>query len=173
MVIRNIFYRKYGFGMVELLIIVGLLSILIPGMIVLINPMARIAQANDAKRKSDIVNIKRALEIYYNDNDRYPASTATFTITGTSWGGSWNPYISRLPGDPSSSRRYVYYTPSSGSCANYQCFYIFANLERGGNDPHSCFPGTGNACANAAANGLSNSCGGICNYGSSSPNTAP
>lgn len=165
--------KESGLTLVELLLAVGILSVLVSGIFVLVNPLQKIGQANDAKRKSDIVQITRALEIYYQDNAQYPASTGTYTITGTNWGGAWPSYMSRLPQDPTAGYTYVYYTPNSGTCSNYQCYYIFANLQRGGSDRQACFPGTGNACANAVNYGLSNSCGATCNYGVSSPNTSP
>ena len=169
-----------GLTLVELLIVIAIISLLISGLVVVINPLQKIGQAQDAKRKSDLTQLKRALEIYYQDNGKYPSSSGAYKITDVSeknWGTSWSPYISILPQDPASGNTYVYYTPNNGSCANYQCYYIFANLQRGGSDTQACFPPSsatpGAACTNAALYSLSNSCGATCNYGISSPNTTP
>lgn len=165
--------KNVGLTLIELLIVTGLITVLITGMIVLVNPFQRIGQTNDAKRKSDLAQLTRALEIYYQDNGSYPASSGSYTIGSTAWGGVWGQYMARLPKDPTGTKQYVYFTPNNGSCANYQCYYLYANLQQGGSDPQSCFPGTGAACASAVANSLQNSCGAVCNYGVSSPNTKP
>lgn len=166
-------FKEQGITLVELLIVIGVMTILISGFVVLINPIQKIGQANDSKRKSDIAQLQRALELYYQDNGRFPASSASYTITGVNWGDTWQPYINRLPREPSAVKNYVYYTPNIGSCINYQCYYVYANLDRGGSDPQACFPGANNPCTNAVTYGLSNRCGGVCNYGVSSPNTVP
>ena len=177
MFIKNKLRREDGLTLVELLIVIAIISLLISGLIIVINPFQKIGQAQDAKRKSDLAQLKRALEIYYQDNGKYPASSGSYKITDgaeKNWGAPWSPYMSILPQDPTSGNTYAYYTPNIGSCANYQCYYIYANLQRGGNDPQACYS-TGAACANAAANSFGASCGGgaTCNYGLSSPNTTP
>lgn len=163
---------KKGYTLVELLVVIGMISVLITGLILILNPVQKIAQTNDAKRKSDLAQLQRALEIYYQDYGRYPNSTASYTITGTNWGGAWSDYMSRLPSDPKSGRRYVYFVPNSGNCVNGQCYLIFASLEAP-KDPQMCFPASGAACASAVSNSISNTCGGACNFGVSSPNTTP
>ena len=167
------FDKEQGVTLIELLVVTGIISLLATGLVLLINPVQKIGQARDTQRKSDLAQLQRSLEIYYQDNDAYPASTASFTITGTFWGGPWTPYLSKLPKDPTTSRSYVYFTPNSGSCSNFQCYYLYASLQAGTTDPQSCFPGTTNACANAVAFNLTNRCGGVCNYGVTSANTAP
>jgi len=173
MYIKFAFINQKGLSLVELLLVVGVLTILISGLVVLINPLQRIGQANDAKRKTELDQIKKALEIYYYDNGRYPNSSGTYSIEGTNWGGTWSTYMPKLPKDPTDGQTYVYFTPNSGACSNGQCFYLYTSLQLGGADPQSCFPGTADACTNAEANGLANSCGGVCNYGVSSPNVTP
>lgn len=166
-------YAEKGITLIELLIVSGVIAVLVTGVVVIINPLQKIGQANDSKRKADIAQLQRALEIYYQDNGQYPASTGSNSITDANWGDPWQPYMAVVPKDPSNGQNYVYYTPTTGTCNNYQCYYIYANLQRGKNDPQACSPGTGNACTNAVTYTLSNSCGGICNYGVSSPNTSP
>lgn len=171
------FSTRRGVTLVELLIAIAVISILVSGLVMLINPSQKIGQANDAKRKGDIAQLQRALEIYYQDNQKYPASTGN-AITGAGWGSTSWTYMSKVPQDPTpSSRNYVYYTPTSGSCSNsnYQCYFIYANLQRT-NDLQACVPGTATVCASASSNGVGNSCGtptATCNYGVSSPNTTP
>lgn len=64
--------NKKGFTLIELLVVIVIIGILaaIVGGIVLANGRKR---ANDATAKSRMGEIKKALEVYYNDNDAYPA----------------------------------------------------------------------------------------------------
>ena len=143
------------------------------GLIIAVNPVAQIQKALDAKRKSDLSQIQKALETYYQDIGEYPPSTSDNKIRGldnnaVAWGSSWQPYMSILPKDPSSSKNYVYFNSSTGG----QTYYIYASLDRGGNDPQACFP-SGNSCSSAVTNNVTTACGGNCNYGASSPNVSP
>jgi len=189
--LRNIFQLKSkssGFTLIELVVSIGILAVISVGVLTILNPMEQIKKANDAKRKADLAQIQRVLEGFYQDNGRYPYSTdpSDPSLCGNSnpcpnyrivslaadnpvrdWGTSFQPYINALPKDSNSSYSYVYYSPAS---SNGQTYYLYASLERGGKDPSTCYPGSNNnlKCANAPA-----SCGGVCNYGVSSPNTNP
>lgn len=182
-----------GFTLVELLIVVGILSILAIFALAALNPLEQFRKARDSQRKSDLTQVQRALEQYYQDHGKYPKSSGSYTITdfnnnSISWGGSsgWVPYMNVVPQDPDSARTYVYYATTDG-----QTYYLYAALERGALDPQSCNKGA--ACASLGpSSGLglpgggggappADSCsknGGIrntivCNYGVSSPNTSP
>src|SRR4051812_9967415 len=85
-----------GFTLVELMIIISVLGVLGTMIIMLVNPIAQIDKAQDAHRKSDLAEIQKALDLYYQDNGRYPVSTGTYQITNAAWGGAWTPYIGRV-----------------------------------------------------------------------------
>lgn len=167
--LKYLFGGKEGFVLSELLIVMAVIGVLAGSLILIVNPVTQIGKANDAKRKSDLNQLQKALETYYQDYGRYPSHIAgNYTINGTTgWGGSWPTYMSRLPADPVSGRTYVYYANATG-----QAYYLYAYLQAP-KDPQMCFPATGTACAGATANGVSNSCGGTCNYGVSSANVTP
>lgn len=172
--------KKNGFTLLELLIVIGILAILSTLVLTIVDPLAQFRKASDARRKSDLGQIQKALEQYYQDNGAYPTGTPDYRITNPEltpipWGSTWPPYLDVLPSDPESpSRSYMYV--STG-----QSYWIYASLERGGSDTQAC-KATLVACAN---NPLSASClcdntptqycGGnnICTYGVSSPNTQP
>jgi hypothetical protein len=136
-------------------------------LIVVLNPLAQIQKTNDARRKSDLSQIQKAVETYYNDFGYYPVadtSTSNYRIkadatTTLEWGSTGWQYINALPKDPSSTRNYVYCSPSS---SNGQSYYLYTSLERGGNQslPTGC---SGASCGASAT----------CNYGVSSPNVSP
>lgn len=167
---RNTVFK--GVTLIELLVVTGMIAAIISGLVLLLNPVQKMAQTNDAKRKSDLAQLQRALEIYYQDYGYYPSSTATYRISGSNWGGSWGEYMTKMPSDPKSGRTYVYFNPNSGACANRQCYYLFAALEAP-KDPQMCFPATAAACSSAVNNSIANACGGVCNFGVSSPNASP
>lgn len=159
-----------GFTLIELIIVIGILSVLAAVLFSVINPFAQFQKANDGRRKSDLSQIQKALEQYYQDSGKYPSSSDNYRIIGldfnlVDWGQSWQPYMNVLPKDPSSLKTYVYYSPNE---ANGQSYYLYASLDRGGNDPQTCYP-NGAKCLNAPTSG----CGGTCNYGVTSPNVSP
>ena len=157
--------------MVEVLIAMALLGIMATGIIVAVNPLSQIQKAQDSKRKSDLSQIQKALETYYQDIGKYPPATSDYKIKGLDnnavmWGSSWQPYMSVLPKDPTASKSYIYRSPNLDG----QTHYLFASLDRGGNDPQACFS-DGGKCSNAPSD---TGCGtGVCNYGVSSPNVSP
>ena len=156
------------------------------GLLYLIDPLGQIQRANDAKRKSDFDQLKTTLEVYYNDNGKYPPSsgsdvtppcTGTYRINPSTgcieWGTSWTAYNITLPKDPASTRNYVYFATADG-----QSYWLYASLEKSG-DPQLCSPLDANGeCLSIATNGIAaNSCGSSpgkpCNYGVSRPNVSP
>jgi type II secretory pathway pseudopilin PulG len=148
---------------------IGILGILAVAAIIALNPTLQLQKGNDVRRKSDLAQIQRSLESYYQDNGSYPVSIAApYEILNLAWGASWSPYMNRLPEDPNSNQKYVYY--SSG-----QSYYIYATLDRGSLDSQACSNLDANGeCSSIAVNGIAvKSCGGACNYGVSSPDVAP
>lgn len=163
-----------GFTIVELLVVIGVLGIITVGLLATLDPIGQLQKGWDAQRKSDLSQVQKALETYYQDNNKYPASSSQYRIikTGTTeavWGFDWTPYITVLPKDPGKSgKTYVYYATSTG-----QSYYLYASLDRGGKDPQACNT-SGDACSSISSNGISaTACGGTCNYGVSSSNVSP
>ncbi len=158
---KRLIYIRYrlnnkGFTLVEVLITIAVLSILMVGVLALINPVSEVKKGLDAKRKSDLAQIQRLLELYYHDNGEYPSSLP--------FGDSWDTYSNQLPNDPSHPKKYAY--RSEG-----QSYYLYASLDQGASDKSVC-KSDGTRCDNAT--GLS--CGestDICNYGVSSSNALP
>lgn len=170
---KNNRFRQAGFTLIELILVVGIIGIFAAGILAVINPSQQVQKANDSKRKTDLEMVQRALESYYADNGRYPASSNNMIAPSSTvaWGSSWQPYMDTLPKDPQSNRTFVY-----GVSADGQTYGLYASLERG-NDPQACHS-NGSACDSLATFGIgtnpANSCkGGICNYGVTSSNINP
>lgn len=109
-----------GFTLIELLIAISIIAVL--ATIGITSFGGAQARARDGQRKSDLKNIQTALRLYYNDHGAYPANTATNAITACgnapacntacSWDAAWvcgtTTYMTKLPGDPSTSTDYLY-----------------------------------------------------------------
>ncbi|MDO8572466.1 MAG: prepilin-type N-terminal cleavage/methylation domain-containing protein [bacterium] len=66
-------YRnKRGFTLIELLVVISIIGLL--SSVVLSSLTSARVKARDSKRIQDIVQLQRALELYYQDNGRYPAT---------------------------------------------------------------------------------------------------
>lgn len=124
-----------------------------------LNPTEQFKKANDARKKSDLSQISKALEAYYENNGTYPTSDSNGLISGVAWGANWQPYMNQIPKSPSGS--YAYKQTGGDT------YYLYASLERTGDS--SLCNSDGSACPNST--GLN--CGGVCNYGISSPNVSP
>lgn len=173
----NDFLDSRGFTLIEIITALGVISILATVILAAVNPLEQFRKAQDVKRKSDLGQIQRALESYYQDFDKYPAHTlSSYTIntsqdgdenTEVAWGETWAPYLDVLPSDPSSSKYYIYVVDDMNG---YQSYRIYASLDRGVKDPDACQEPTG--CPSAPT-----SCGTdpttYCNFGLSSPNVSP
>jgi prepilin-type N-terminal cleavage/methylation domain-containing protein len=169
--------NNQGFTLVELLLVVGILGILSMAVLLTLNPFTQIQKGNDAKRKADLSQIQKALEVYYQDYGAYPDQLSykldPITTPGPppiktqkNWGSSWQPYMNVLPSDPVPTKHYVYYT------SNGQFYYLYASLDRGTKDPQAC-SGSQGQCSGAGLSNMTTLCGGVCNFGVSSPDKTP
>ena|SRR5579859_5298538 len=186
---KHYFLPQNGFTLIELVVVIGILAVLSVFVLATLNPLQQFKKSRDGERKSDLAQIQRALEQYYQDHGSYPKSNATYNITDlngntVAWGGAsgWSPYMNLVPKDPDSTRTYIYY--ASGSIP--QSYKLYANLEVGPDDPQTC-KATVTNCINNPNNVTYCTCGGVpagvtcgigsstypCNYGVSSPNTDP
>lgn len=159
-----------GFTLIELIIVIAIIALIATAAMAVLNPFGQFQKARDSRVKSDLSQVQKALESYYQDKGNYPSSTAAYKMldgtTTINWNSSWQPYMNVVPQSPSSGHTYVYYSP------NGQTYYIYANLGRGAADPQSC--NNGNACTSLSGYGISaTACGGTCNFGVSSPNVSP
>jgi len=101
---------KKAFTLIELLVVIAIIGILATVSIISLTN-AR-AKSRDAKRAGDMKQIQTALELFFNDNNRYPTVTewATGQIYSTSTTGT-STYMQIIPSAP---------TPNDGSCTSNQ-----------------------------------------------------
>ncbi len=142
--------RKRGFTLVELLLVIAVIGLL-AGLIAVNLNRAR-AKSRDAKRRSDLNQIKTAVEGMYDDNRTYAVSGTgsgggsqglfnydydgtSMTLKSIAQGLIEENYLSAEPMDPIAGRNpsnpdhngYMYYTGTGGFTQNY---LIFARLEK-------------------------------------------
>jgi len=159
--------NKKGFTLLELIIVVAILGIIGTVTLTALDPAAQFQKATDSRRKSDLAQMQRALEIYYGDHGSYPVSMGNKIDDPQNggiinWGSAWGSYMNMLPKDSEApSANYAYVMTRSG-----QGYRIYATLDRS-NDPQACNRGA--ACPNAPAG----ACIKVCRYGVTSPNESP
>ncbi len=122
---------RKSFSLVEILVVVTIISML--ASIAAVSYSRFVKQSKDARRKSDIEQIRAAIELYRNFNGSYPA-VVTFG-TGSIVDGTPSTYMSKVPNDPMSaaSSGNTYYYASASPFMDY----ILCAYTEGGTDTTS------------------------------------
>lgn len=125
--------NKKGFTLIELLVVIAIIGIL-AAMVVVALGGAR-AKGRDAARKSDLSQVRSALELYYSDQspEAYVSAPVSVTLNGTTdtlsaalLGGS---YLKTVPVDPKNTGIYVYKYISTNSAADYSLSATLENAQ--------------------------------------------
>jgi len=151
--------KQNGFTLLEILVVIALLGIL--ATIIMGSYLASLKKARDSRRKQDLEQISRALELYYSQNNSYPEDI------DVDFGGPLeNPnggdyYMKMLPQDPSGATSGYNYDYISNDGQEYQ---LYSCLENDQDPDYSSYTGSENC---------GTSCDGMCHYGIASPNSEP
>lgn len=132
--------RSRGFTLIELLIVIVIIGIL-TGISVFALVGSR-ESARDARRKTDLEQIRSALELYRADCNRYPASlpASPSSLTGsTCTPANTNTYMQSMPADPSSGS----YSYSRTSSTSYVLCSRLEDPPSPANNTSGCPPCTG------------------------------
>jgi len=103
-----------GFTLIELLVVITVIGLL--SAMVLVGLSGVRAQGRDTRRIADLRNLQNGLEIYFNNNSRYPASANSCQ---TSWNTLQTNLGGQLPKDPLNRTPYCYSYEPYGSNLHY------------------------------------------------------
>lgn len=135
-----------GFTLIELLVVISIIGILSSFAVVSLNSARN--KARDALRKADMTQMRTAINLYYDENDKYPicgvwdinaadfgagvqaGSNCYNTILGTALTAGARPYLGQLPKDPKNPTNnsavdtiYIYRYVSKSDGSEYALVY--------------------------------------------------
>ncbi len=159
-----------GFTLIELIIIIiilGVLATLIAG-----NFLNSLQKGRDARRKNDLAQVQRALELYYEDIKAYPLTPPPFGATfcqAYPCPTTSKIYMKKMPNDPNAGYSYNYIADPNG-----QYYYLFSCIENYWNDKSTGVSNGGYCPGPDPGCGAAPECGGcgVCKYYVGSPNAA-
>lgn len=139
--------NRSGFSLVELLITVSIIAILIAIGVASYATINR--QSRDTKRKSDIEQIRSALEMYRADVGSYPtAGAGSWVVTSSSTDPTAgltpalvSTYLAVVPLDPKSAQSYMYM--ATNASGGYYYGYCLSALLESENPTDTCTPSAG------------------------------
>ncbi len=123
--------RRKGFTLIELLVVIAIIGLLSTLAVVALNSARK--KSRDAKRISDVKQLQTALELYFNDQNSYPAGSSAVLGTGGSYvclgtagfgtAGCTGAYMGLVPSNPTpGATSYIY--SQGGSGASYTITFI-------------------------------------------------
>lgn len=143
---RAIHHSSAAFSLIEILIVVTIISLLVS--VAAFSYSQFVKQSRDAKRKTDIEQIRASIEMYKSFNNVYPTPDTVSPNNGMPFGtgsitdASGATYISKLPTDPKSAGGLTYYYTTT---SDYLDYTICAHLESSGTTTASSC-GTSTSC---------------------------
>ena len=131
--------HRRGFTLIELLVVITIMAILIG--VAAVNYQRTVKLGRDTKRKTDLEQLRQALETYRSENGTYPNTGLTGGLNALT-----PDYIAELPTDPKGGT-YAYVAANSGTVLTYS---LCSSLEI---DPNQTLTNCGSAsCGTEACN---------------------
>lgn len=113
-----------GFTLIEILVVITIIGLISAGISASYSQFLK--QSRDARRKTDVENVRAALEMYRsnNVNGYYPNALPTLVWPTV--------YIKEIPKDPKSNIDYLNYTASCTETVKCTTYVLKAYLDAGG-----------------------------------------
>ena len=107
--------RNYGFTLIEVLVVATIIGILTS--VAVVSYQKANKNAHDARRKTDLEQIRAALEMYRSDNadSEYPG---TLNVCAGVDSLSLSDYLDPVPTDPRDDSQYQYKKTDNGYCVS-------------------------------------------------------
>lgn len=144
------FLQNRGFTLIELLVVISIIGFLATASMVVFNSVRM--KARDARRKADLTQIKKALDLYFDQYGYYPPSAGcgydcngySFSTSGGNWIAGLQEFLPKIPVDPINNvaspwgiGNYSYSYGNVGKDNNPAQYDLTAQLENTG-DPDRC-----------------------------------
>jgi prepilin-type N-terminal cleavage/methylation domain-containing protein len=164
-IVNKIQDKQAGFSLIELMVVISIVAFISSSIFSAVYQIR--IKSRDTKRIADIVQIQKALELYYSSNNQYPPHDTEIGCYGfdTSASGGFitaltnSNIISKAPKDPlgspyssnvdcvTTNKNYRYYRYSAGEwcnmCGNHKAWYVLGvNFLEGLTVHHTYRPGT-------------------------------
>lgn len=130
---------KKSFTLIEILIIISLIILIAIITLITLNPKKQIEKSQDSKRKTELTQLQKTLEDWYNDKNCYPrpseicydspSADNTCHICGNENSSpNFSPYLSSLPCDPQHpTKKYLYQVDNLDCPKMYWLYAKFSN----------------------------------------------
>jgi len=114
-----------GFTLIELLVVIAIIGILSSVVLASLNSARK--KGRDARRVSDIMQIRTAFELFFDSCRQYPSTLLTTASNGCPVGTTLGTFINVIPTPPSGGGQVAYaYEGGPAGCTNY---HLGASLE--------------------------------------------
>ncbi len=134
--------RKKGFTLIEILVVATIIAVLTALSIVSYTNINK--RSRDTKRKSDIEQLRSALEMYRSDNGFYPnVGSGGWTDAANLGAGLVPTYIAGIPADPKSPTQVYRFQAKNFVSGNYYG-YCLSGLIESETPTNTCTPDTVN-----------------------------
>lgn len=149
----QIFTKKSkGFTLIELLVVIAIIGILATIVLVSLNDARQ--KARDTKRIGDLRQVQLQMEIFYDDNQAYPANPAAGGVAAcTTLAAEWDTVMADVGldgvNDPSAGATYIYGSDSAATPSVATTYVMGGTLEDASHNALGVSPdkdGTINGC---------------------------
>lgn len=124
--------KNKGFTFIELMVVISIIAILLGAGIATYTSANK--RSRDARRKSDLEQVRSALEMFRADNGSYPdagCSTESCGVVNLTTLPLTPEYMPSIPIDPDGIKEYKYRPTNKGTGTTFYGYCLYGNVEQG------------------------------------------